>query len=514
MSSRAYFVGVYDIPDDAQHEYKSATFTVYIVDRVEGEQRSRVALKFMKHADEFEREKASREKLTAAEYAQERTLQDYIIDAIDSYHCTDSAFCAAVQKRRWLVDYDRPCLLVMPAADRNMRAIMDNERITDADVVKAMFHELLHCVKYMHERGWIHGDLKPRNIMRIIRELVRRIMLIDLDASAAIGVQYSWFKHSSAYMPPEAVRLLLSLVCSDFAVGDAPTSAQFTAEFQVSLPVEITAGSSFTIAFAPVKVTGVLSLDLDDAVDLSSCMSVEDHVITVAAKDALAAGSRSFKMVATFNGNPTAAGSMSAHLGHVVNTLRPVQGVSKDSLAKCTVTIRNPMKDAVAKQQKQVSQSTAASAVAERHTQLRPELSSRASPSLAPAKRAPAAATSTPPYPPFLSESAITLILSKMPSPSVGALSPAVAEAATVMQNQYARTATNVQRAMRSLQQAWVSLHRISPAASVFVARHTQRRRVHPSWMHWAVRPRSHQPRHVGPGRHSLPLLRKTVPFV
>ena len=195
-------------------------------------------------------------------------------------------------------------------------------------------------------------------------------------------------------------------------------------------------------------------------------MSIEDHVITVTAKDALAAGSRRVKMVATFNGHPTAAGSMSAHLGHVVNTLRPVQGASKDSLAKCTVTIRNPMKDAVSKQQEQVSPSTAASAVAEQHTQLRPEPSSRASPSLAPAKRAPAAASSTPPYPPFLSESAITLISSKMPSPSVDALSPAVAEAATLMQNEYARTATNVQRAMRSLQQAWVSLHRTSNAAS------------------------------------------------
>ena len=152
-------------------------------------------------------------------------------------------------------------------ADRNMRAIMDNERITDADVVKTMFHELLQCVKYMHERGFIHGDLKPRNTMRIIRELVRRIMLIDLDASAAIGVQYSWSKHSSAYMPPEAVRLLLSLACSEFAVGDASTNAQFSVEFQVSLPIEIAAGSSFTIAFAPVKVTGVFSHILDDAVD-------------------------------------------------------------------------------------------------------------------------------------------------------------------------------------------------------------------------------------------------------
>jgi serine/threonine protein kinase len=343
------FMGVYDITDGLQHEYKSDSCTVYIVDRVEEDKRTRVALKFMKHPDEFERERSIREKLMAAGLAQQQTLQDYIIDTIDSYHYTDAAFCAAVGKHRWLVDYDRPYLLVMPAADRSLRDIMDKERITDADVIKTIFHEILNCVKFMHERGFIHGDLKPRNIMRIIRELVRRIMLIDLKVSAAIGLQHSWSKHSSAYMPPEAIRLSLSLVCRDFdfAVGDAPTSAQFTVEFQVSLPVEIAAGSSFTIAFAPVKVTGVLSLILDDAVDLSSCMSVEYHVITVTAKDALAAGSRRVKMVATFNGDPTTAYSMSARVEHVVNTLGPVQGASKDVLAKCTVTIRNPMKEAV-----------------------------------------------------------------------------------------------------------------------------------------------------------------------
>jgi serine/threonine protein kinase len=468
MSSRCFFMGMYDIPDGVQHEYKSATCTVYIVDRVEDDKRTRVALKFMKHADEFEREKTSREKLTAAGFAQEQTLQDYIIDATDSYHCTDAAFCAAFEKRRWLVDFDNPCLLVMPAADRNLRIIMDNERITDSGVIKAMFHEILNCAKYMHERGYIHGDLKPRNVMRVVVDSKqRRILLIDLDASAATGLQYSWSKHSSAYMPPEAVRLYLSLVCSDFAVGDAPASAQFTVDFTFSLPMDVAAGSAFTIKFSPVNVTGILSLILDNAVDLSSCMSVEDHVITFTAKDTLAAGSHRLTMVATFNGNPTAAGSMSAHLEHVVNTLRPVQGASKDSLAKCTVTIRNPMKDAVSKQQEQLSPSTAASAVAEQHSQLRPEPSSRAMPSLAPAKRVPsAAATSTPTFPLFLSESAIASTSSKLPSLPVDVLSPAIAEAVTVIQNEYARTATNVQRDMRSLQQAWVTLHRLSTAAS------------------------------------------------
>ncbi len=59
MSSRSFFMGLYDIPDVLQHEYKSATCTVYIADRVKDDKRTRVALKFMQHADEFEREEAS-----------------------------------------------------------------------------------------------------------------------------------------------------------------------------------------------------------------------------------------------------------------------------------------------------------------------------------------------------------------------------------------------------------------------------------------------------------------------
>jgi hypothetical protein len=168
-------MGLYDIPDGLQHEYKSATCTVYIADRVEDDKRTRVALKFMQHADEFEREEASRELLLSSGSGQERMLQDYIIDTTDRYHCTDAAFQDAVKKRGRLVDYDNPCLLVMPAADRNLRVIMDSERITKPEVIKGMFHEIAKCVEFMHERGCIHGDLKPRNLMRIIRDLKRLI---------------------------------------------------------------------------------------------------------------------------------------------------------------------------------------------------------------------------------------------------------------------------------------------------------------------------------------------------
>jgi hypothetical protein len=146
---------------------------------------------------------------------------------------------------------------------------------------------------------------------------------------------------------------------------------------------------------------------LDNDVDLSNFMTVKDYVITVTAKEALPAGIRQFTMVATFNGNPATAGSVSACLEQVVNTLRTVQGASKDSLTKCTVTIRNPVKDAISiQQEQQVSSSKAPSVIAERHAQRL--------------------------YPPFLSESAIASITSKVPSLQVDALSPEVAEAVTL----------------------------------------------------------------------------------
>jgi serine/threonine protein kinase len=320
-STQLQFMGRFILKGD-QHEYKSATCAVFIATDVEGDTKRPVALKFMKNVSEFEQEKSSRRKLKEAAADE---LSAFVVDITQSFDCSHAPFKQSLNSGSNFVINSKlqeyPSLIVMPAADRNLRAIMDNERITDPAVIKSMFHDILRAVKFLHDSGVIHGDIKPRNVVRVGVEPDRRLVLIDLDASAEIGKQYSWSKYSSAYLPPEAIRMSLSLICSDFSVSDAPTSAQFTVEFNVSVPIEIPAGSSFTILFAPVKLTDVVSLILDDAVDLSSCMSIKDHVITVTAKDSLAAGSRRVKMVAMFNGNPTAVGTMSARLEHVVNSL-------------------------------------------------------------------------------------------------------------------------------------------------------------------------------------------------
>jgi serine/threonine protein kinase len=337
MTNRVFFLGLYDIPDGAQHEYMSATCTLYIVDRVDGDKRTPVALKFMKNKDEFLREISSRQQLLAPIVGHQQTQQDCIIEIIDSYDSSHAAFQGAVQKRPGLVDYEHPCLLVMPAAERSLRAIMDSERITKSTAIKDIFHRILTCVKYMHDRGFIHGDLKPRNIVRWLRTL----KLIDLDASARIGKDGAWSKHSSAYIPPESVRLCISLRSDNFDILDSSASAKSTVTFTFLFPTDIPSGASFTIAVAPVCVTAVVSF-IVDAADYSRCIHVKDSTIVVTLTCSLLAGEHNFVIVGAFDGNLPEAEFMHAQLEHVLNTLDSAESISKDGLAKCIVTIKHP----------------------------------------------------------------------------------------------------------------------------------------------------------------------------
>ena len=59
------------------------------------------------------------------------------------------------------------------------------------------------CLRPLHASGRIHGDIKPLNIMRDFRG---RWVLIDLDASARIGVEAAGVKLSEAYCCPQVAR--------------------------------------------------------------------------------------------------------------------------------------------------------------------------------------------------------------------------------------------------------------------------------------------------------------------
>jgi serine/threonine protein kinase len=339
LSSRCFFMGLYDIPDGTQYEYKSATCTVYIVDRVENNKRTRVALKFMKNAIEFQREQASRSIFLASSCTQARQSDDFVIDVIADYDIMNGNLKDALTKRRWLVDYDNPCLLVMPAADRNLRNIMDNERITNPAIIKDMFGQTLACVKFLHKNGYIHGDLKPRNIVRILR----RLKLIDFDASAQIGKQYAWTKHSSAYLPPEAVRLSLVVKCDDLDVAkNASSLTQCTIFFKVTLPIDIPIGCTLVIVLDQVYLTTVHHAMLDTAIDLSSHASIDNYVIALTVHTYLAAGAHSLTIVATFQGNIPAVDSTNATIQLVISSMFN-QMAHSQLLKNFTSSIRIPM---------------------------------------------------------------------------------------------------------------------------------------------------------------------------
>eukprot|EP01042_Synura_sphagnicola_P036680 gene36680-biopygen17999 len=67
-----------------------------------------------------------------------------------------------------------------------------------------MTQRLLACLAHIHERGIIHGDLKPLNILQVGHTL----KLIDLDGAACYSKgALAGSKISSAYVPPEMLLL-------------------------------------------------------------------------------------------------------------------------------------------------------------------------------------------------------------------------------------------------------------------------------------------------------------------
>ena len=75
---------------------------------------------------------------------------------------------------------------------------------TDWDEIKSITKQVTLALKHVHEYGFIHGDIKPSNIIAV----GQKIKLIDLDASASFNRgEYAGAKYSSGYVPPELLYL-------------------------------------------------------------------------------------------------------------------------------------------------------------------------------------------------------------------------------------------------------------------------------------------------------------------
>jgi ankyrin repeat protein/serine/threonine protein kinase len=180
-----YFLGRYDL-DSTKPEYESNSSIVFLA-RINNEH---VAIKLLRDRGSFEQELRSRQKLDAS----------YVIPVTECYNGDENEQFLEEVRRRNYPDYRYG--IIMPAARRNLLQILGAENLDfKATEIRRLFEDLVRCVQHLHSKGFIHGDIKPLNIMRNRED---RLILIDLDASCPMG-SAEMRKCSLAYAPPESL---------------------------------------------------------------------------------------------------------------------------------------------------------------------------------------------------------------------------------------------------------------------------------------------------------------------
>ena len=94
------------------------------------------------------------------------------------------------------------------AAQRNLAVILLQERLDFAAAV-AHARDYARCLSHMHDKGVVHRDIKPLNVVRCATDDGQQslVKIIDLDAAAAMNEMLDMQKvASTAYAPPEFQR--------------------------------------------------------------------------------------------------------------------------------------------------------------------------------------------------------------------------------------------------------------------------------------------------------------------
>ncbi|KAF0696134.1 hypothetical protein As57867_013032, partial [Aphanomyces stellatus] len=150
--------------------------------------RIKVALKFMMHESEYNRELKNPSLMS----------DDFALQCLPSVDEATFQACVAhltINDDMNMSSYRH--LLVMPAADRSLEDIHLRNRPSEMKI-KAIVHEVATTLAHLHKRNLVHGDLKKLNILRV----ENKFKLIDFDATTRVG-QSIGAKFSSGILPPE-----------------------------------------------------------------------------------------------------------------------------------------------------------------------------------------------------------------------------------------------------------------------------------------------------------------------
>ncbi|KAF0690117.1 Aste57867_18511 [Aphanomyces stellatus] len=151
-------------------------------------EKAKVAMKFMRHDDEYRREVQSRKSLA----------REFVLGLLPMVSQTEFATAAAtLTLSDGLSAADFPFVLVMSAADRSLEDIFLKEK-PDDNKIRTMLQDVAMALEHLHSKQVVHGDLKKLNILRVNN----RLLLTDMDASTSKG-QFIGAKFSSGVLPPE-----------------------------------------------------------------------------------------------------------------------------------------------------------------------------------------------------------------------------------------------------------------------------------------------------------------------
>ena len=97
---------------------------------------------------------------------------EHVLGVLMSFDSEESDEAKRQLERRKLADY--PFVVVMAAGVRNLKEVIDQEQFIYASQhhhiqvqIKLFVQQIMSSLHHVHKQGYAHGDLKPKNILRM-----------------------------------------------------------------------------------------------------------------------------------------------------------------------------------------------------------------------------------------------------------------------------------------------------------------------------------------------------------